>query len=389
MLKKYHYFIIGTLLLLTMGTTAFAGETFSIYTSSYTPSYNLHYISSASLPFTSSESIILDSQSDDYYWYYFNWSFNNTLTLNNSVGKYIYGAISVTCDLYIPNPNTSKWSWFSGVISGQPIITETLKIYPQIMTTAANHYIYKLIYVFDGYCPQNAEIPGPIMTISNVSAKWIAATIPGNEGLTVTGTCAENYNYLRFEDTPLDRGLASVIATGIDDSVKVDMIMSYLYDIRENDLLYYNTLTSQAAQIITSLGNISSRLLIVNNSINMGFEDVQTILDLFPDYMETIYEYWEQLLYMNQGQQETAEAQSSAYAEAESKSDELLQGLGEINFPSISAQDLDIFAGTDPSIKTNFFTLIGTITNNTFITRVLIIVITGMIIGFVLYGKKS
>lgn len=393
MKRIWYYIILTPIICLFFGTTAFAGETFSIFTSTHTPSYNFHYISSASIANTGMETIRFPTQTVQYpqpeYWLYWDWDFNNTLTLNNSIGKYIYGAVSVTCDIYIPNPNTSNLSWFSGVISGQPIITETLKIYPQIMTTSTNHYIYKMIYVFDGFQPQNAEIPGPAMHIGNISAKWINGSInPGNQGFTATGTCTENYNYLRFEDTPLDRGLAGLIAAGIDDSVKIDMIMSYLYDIRENDIQYYSTLTSQAAQIITTLGNINSRLLIINNSINMGFEDVQTILDLFPDYITDVLTYWQQFLEMNQGQEETAAAESSEFAERESDSAQLLDGMSAISMPSLEAADFDLIGGLDTTQRTNFFGLIALITHTEIITKIMLVIVLGSIIGWVLYGKK-
>lgn len=389
MKRIWYYIILTPIICLLFGTTAFAGETFSIFTSSHTPNYSLYYISSASLANTRMESIADVQNNETNYWLYWDWSFNNTLTLTNSIGKYVYGAISVTLDLYIPNPNTQKLSWFAGVISGEPIITETLKIYPQIMTTANNHYIYKLIYVFDGYQPQNAELPGPLMTVSNIMAKWQdIINEPGTQGLTVTGTCTENYNYLRFEDTPLDRGLAGLIAAGIDDSVKIDMIMSYLYDIRENDIQYYSTLTSQAAQIITTLGNISSRLLIINNSINMGFEDVQTILDLFPDYITDVLTYWQQFLEMNQGQEETAAAESSEFAERESDSAQLLDGMSAISMPSLEAADFDLIGGLDTTQRTNFFGLIALITHTEIITKIMLVIVLGSIIGWVLYGKK-
>ena len=326
---------------------------------------------------------------DNEIYFHFNYSFNNQLLFQpDQIGKYIYGAIRVELDIYIPNPNTNKFSWYGGIISGEPIITETLKIYPYIESTSSNHYNYALLYIFDGYQPQNIELPGPLMTISNVRARWVAAAMPTNEGLSGTGTCTQAYNNLRVEDTPLNRGLASLIAEGIDNSVAVDLMLQYLYDIKMNDLQYYQSLTSQISTLVADNQYQSERLrLILSNMIN-GFIDVQTVLDLFPSYRTQVLQYWQELLQMNAQQSSEAAERESQYADRESQSDQLLNGMNSITLPSISAGDLDILSNVDTTQKTNFFGLIALITHTTLVTKIMLIIVIGSIIGYILYGKK-
>lgn len=374
------------------GTTAFAGEQYQWYQDAGPPRFNINYISSASIAASNADiDYDLDTWNNDARGYFFyDWSFSNTLELPDAVGKFIYGAISMEFDIYIPNPNTTNFEMYSGVISGDPIITETIKIYPWIKSTTTNHYVYQLLYVFDGYQAQTTLVSGPTMTISNLTLMFKGASpYPGNQGISPTGTAAKAFNRLRFEDEPLNRGLVALIAQGLDSSDKLDLMLQYLYDIKMNDIQYYNQLISGVSSLLTQMGNANSTLISILNELDTDFTQVQTVLDLFPSYRTQVLQYWQELLQMNTQQSSAAAEQDNNYATNESKSNDLINGLDSIQFPSISAGDLDIFAGTDANIKSNFFGLIGAITANQFVTKVLLIIVTGMIIGFVLYGKKT
>ena len=391
MIKKCYYLLAVPIICLFFGTNVFAAETYSTWTSPNTPQYKIRYISDFSLAFIDTDFVYDDGNSGDGpIWFEFNLPFNNAfLFTSDQITKYIYGAVRVTIDIYIPNPNTSKFSFYSGAMYGEPILTETLKIYPYALTNSSNHYKYSLIYVFDGYQPQNEELPGPLMTITNLRAKWVAATMPSNEGVSGTATVTQDYNNLRVEDTPLNRGLVGLIAESIDNSDKVDLMLQYLYDIKMNDISYYQTLTTDVASILSQIQSIDTRLRGILTFMISGFDDVQTVLDLFPSYRTQVLQYWQQLLEMNAIESSAAAQLESQYQDKENQSASLAADLGSLNMPSISVGDLDILARTDATQKANFFGLLSIITNNSFITTLLLIVCTGAIVGFILYGKKS
>ena len=137
--------------------------------------------------------------------------------------------------------------------------------------------------------------------------------------------------------------------------------------------------------ILTSMSDILGILTFMIS----GFDDVQTVLDLFPSYRTQVLQYWQQLLEMNAIESSAAAQLESQYQDKENQSASLAADLGSLNMPSISVGDLDILARTDATQKANFFGLLSIITNNSFITTLLLIVCTGAIVGFILYGKKS
>ena len=393
MIKKCYYLLAVPIICLFFGTTAFAGETFSWLGESN--NIDINYISSASVPLTDTSVGSGGGDLGDYFGYAaLDWKFNNTIQIIGQSGKFVYGVLYVEYDIYIPNPNSSIYSKWAGTVSVEPYISETLKVLPMIASTTTDHYKYRLEYIFDGYQVQNSAPNSIFIGSGEINIKMRVqfdgpfASLP-NVGVNPTGTASIIANNLRFESTPLNHGLAALFAEGIDYSDKVDLMLQYLYDIKMNDIGYYNTLTSNIASILSQMQNIDTRLRGIMTFMISGFDDVQTVLDLFPSYRTQVLQYWQQLLEMNATESSAAAALESQYQDKENQSASLAADLGSLNMPSISVGDLDILARTDATQKANFFGLLSIITNNNFITTLLLIVCTGAIVGFILYGKKS
>ena len=107
-------------------------------------------------------------------------------------------------------------------------------------------------------------------------------------------------------------------------------------------------------------------------------------------YTASLLEYYIKMMeQMNPQQSAEAAEIESQYNEKENQSESLAAGLGSIYMPSISSNDLDILSRVDTNQKNNFFGILSIITNNSYITTLLLIIVTGAIVGFILYGKKS
>lgn len=193
---------------------------------------------------------------------------------------------------------------------------------------------------------------------------------------------------LRSTEDPLPTGLAGVIAGAVDDSTALAVIAGYLYDIKTQDYSYYTTLTGQIAQIITLQGTTNTRLQNILNEIDLDFQQVQAILDLFPSYRTQVLEYWQRFLEMNAAESSAAAEQESEYADRDNQSQQLISGMGSVTMPSLGASDFNIIGNVDATQKANFFGLIGLITHTEIVTKIMLIIVLGAIVGWVLYGKK-
>lgn len=397
MIKKCYYLLAVPIICLFFGTTAFAGETMSWYNINSNISAN--YVSTASIPFTEEyweydeDPPIGNGRGYEGY-FHLDWSFNNTVEFLQQNGKFVYGVLFIEYQITIPNPNSTYYQMYTGTVSAEPYISETLRIFPTIKTNTNNKYTYRVCYMFDGYQIQSSNSWGNFISGPNVNIKMRAvyngtpASIPNN-GVNPTGTISVLDNTIRFEETPLNHGLVYLFAQGLDSSIKVDMMLQYLYDIKMNDLQYYNSIVNDLSSLLIAQNNANNTLVSILNELDLDFNQVQTVLDLFPSYRTQVLQYWQQLLEMNTTQSSEAAELESQYQDKENQSASLAADLGSLNMPSISVGDLDILARTDATQKANFFGLLSIITNNSFITTLLLIVCTGAIVGFILYGKKS
>ena len=91
---------------------------------------------------------------------------------------------------------------------------------------------------------------------------------------------------------------------------------------------------------------------------------------------------------MNSEQASKAAAAESAYNERNNQSETLIGGLNDVDRPTNNAGDFNILSNVDTTQKANFFGMLGTITNTSLITKILLIIVTAAIAGYILYGKK-
>lgn len=265
--------------------------------------------------------------------------------------------------------------------------TESLKVF---MGPNTQNYIF--LYVF----LDNFYVSGSAFGIGEIEEIYTQNRLNPDQ----TTTYASFNNAILFQagniqstEYPQDNGLAHIISNSVGYAIssasEFDDINTMLTAIRDQDALYYTSLTTACANILaqTTISNTKLQQLIEDNNAN--FSAVQNILALFPSYRTLVLQYWQELLQMNAAQSSQAAENESQYQDKESQSESLVAGMGDLSMPSISSNDLDIFSQTDSGTRANFFGLIAMITHNDFIVRIFLIVATASLIGFILYGKKG
>lgn len=248
---------------------------------------------------------------------------------------------------------------------------------------------FQVCVIFDNYYTQGTDVLG-LPTITQKAVRhYDSETIPLDyapnftPSLTITSS-----GTLRSQTTIWDKGFAGLIADSIDNSTALATMAGWLYDIKTQDLSYYSQLVTQIAALTQAQNTANSDLLLILNELDLDFQQVQTILDLFPSYRTQVLQYWQQLLEMNAAQSQAAAEAASVAADKDNQSQQLINGMGSVVMPSLASGDLDILGGVDTTQKTNFFGLIGLITHTEIITKIMLIIVIGAIVGYVLYGKK-
>lgn len=377
MIKLRYYLFATPLLLLALSTSAFAYSTG--YVNANATDGDNNTITVRMLRYWDLQADTY-TQADSDYTYYWDIPWNIQLE-NMQTNKYYTGVlrfqVSVSCS-------------DSNVQLDQPVLLNSqladgLHVYIYGNTSTW----YQICIIFDNYYTQGTDVLG-LPTITQKAVRhYDSETIPIDyapnftPSLTITSS-----NTLRSQSTIWDKGFAGLIADSIDNSTALATISGWLYDIKTQDFTYYNQLVTQVAALTQSQNTANANLLLILQELDLDFQQVQTILDLFPSYRTQVLQYWQELLQMNAQQSSQAAEIESQYANQGNQSDILLGGLDSITFPTISSNQIDIMGNLDSSAKSNFFGLIATITNNGFVTSVLIIIVTGMIVGYVLYGKK-
>lgn len=248
---------------------------------------------------------------------------------------------------------------------------------------------FQVCVIFDNYYTQGTDVLG-LPTITQKAVRhYDSETIPLDyapnftPSLTITSS-----GTLRSQTTIWDKGFAGLIADSIDNSTALATMAGWLYDIKTQDLSYYSQLVTQIAALTQAQNTANADLLLILNELDLDFQQVQTILDLFPSYRTQVLQYWQQLLEMNAAQSQAAAEAASVAADKDNQSQQLINGMGSVVMPSLASGDLDILGGVDTTQKTNFFGLIGLITHTEIITKIMLIIVIGAIVGYVLYGKK-
>lgn len=290
---------------------------------------------------------------------------------------YFVFSVNVNCSIsgYV------GWS-YDGIEYTRPYNTDGLSVY-----VAGNAYNYFNVYViFDNYWNESGSIDlGTVtqkhqVTWGDVSPFKASFTT----SISVYSNNVERDEYITNNRTTELLYNAIYQATG----EQLTNIITSLNTIKNQDPVYYNQIITSLTAINSTLGQTNTNLLNILNELDLDFAAVQTILDLFPSYRTQVLQYWQELLQMNAAQSSAAAEMESEYANRDNESNQLLGGLDSIQFPSVSSGDLNVLKNVDADGKANFFGLISLITNNSLITNILLIVVTGMIAGYALYGKK-
>lgn len=257
--------------------------------------------------------------------------------------------------------------------------TEGIKVYLGLSTkTALNIYV-----LFDNYYTGNT-----VVGLGQIECTYTQGRLNPDYTTTYsnfTASIAFQAGAVTSTEFPLDQGNYNIINDAIiealHESTEFDDIITLLTTIKDQDPVYYS-------QIVTALGQLHTDNLNILNEVDLDFQQVQTILDLFPSYRTQVLQYWQELLAMNASQASQAAEMESQYADQGAQSETILNGLNSLNLPDVDANDFNLLGQVDSTQKTNFFGLISLITNNSIVTTLLLIIVTGAIVGYILYGKK-
>lgn len=381
MRKIYYYIPITLIACLLMGFSVNAGQTSNQATiTSNGTTYTATTYSNTNITASSSEYYIDTTNNSEYMTNSYNVSFPVVIT-GSTNGNYLNGYFNI---------RINKTQTGNNLIQSSSILhftnTESLKVFMGLNT---QNYIF--LYVF----LDNFYVSGSAFGIGEIEEIYTQNRLNPDQ----TTTYASFNNVILFQagniqstDYPLDNGLSHIISNSvgyaISSATEFDDIVTMLTTIRSADAAFYVSLTNQLTNLLTAQNLTNTNLTSILNELDLDFSAVQTVLDLFPSYRTLVLQYWQQLLEMNAQQSSEAAEMESQYQDKDQQSGDLLSGLGSLTLPSVSSGDFNILANTDDTAKTNFFGLIGTITNNTFITNMLLIIITAAIVGYALYGKK-
>ena len=169
------------------------------------------------------------------------------------------------------------------------------------------------------------------------------------------------------------------------------------------EIIYYDTYTEGQINIATRSYNANTtgeqylpidfkyneQYAVIN--INSNNETVRNNTKLYigDGYTYSALMYYIQMMEkMNEEQSSIADEQNEEYATKENEAASVA-AAAEITMPDISNISFDINNHIDQNTKSNWFTFLSMIVNNNYITTLLLICITAMIAGYILYGKKS
>lgn len=73
----------------------------------------------------------------------------------------------------------------------------------------------------------------------------------------------------------------------------------------------------------------------------------------------------------------------------EEQANSIAAELENVSLPEISSGNLNILGTVDSTQKNNFFTMLSIITHTELVTKIMLIIVIGSLVGFILYGKKG
>lgn len=379
MRKIYYYILITLIACLLMGFSVNAAQTATSASRTMNGiTYTVSTYSNTGITATNQE--FYEQNNYEYMTNSYEISYPIILT-GGTQGHYLNGYANIRINKSQTNTNITMSSSTLSFTN-----TESLKVFMGGSTQSST-----FLYVFF----DNFYVSGSAMGLGVIEEIYTQNRINPDQTTTnadFNNTILWQSGNIQSTNYPLDNGLSHIISNSvgyaISTATEFDDIVTMLTTIRSADAAFYVSLTNQLTNLLTAQNLTNTNLTAILNELDLDFSAVQTVLDLFPTYRTLVLQYWQQLLEMNAQQSSEAAEMESQYQDKDQQSGDLLSGLGSLTLPSVSSGDFNILANTDDTAKTNFFGLIGTITNNTFITNMLLIIITAAIVGYALYGKK-
>lgn len=134
-----------------------------------------------------------------------------------------------------------------------------------------------------------------------------SVTASSNLNLSLTPQVAISSRDLHAYTGVQNNALTAMIYSALEQATDTDFqnIISLLTTIKNQDYTYYNQIINELGvqgQIHYDFTTIYAVLVGLQNNVQDGFDDVQTVLDLFPSYRTQVLQYWQQLLEMNTAQ---------------------------------------------------------------------------------------
>lgn len=276
----------------------------------------------------------------------------------------------------------------TSIQNGQPVMQNTYiteGAYMYISSVATRQY--NVFVVLDNY-----KVPvGGILGLNTITQDF---WLPTSAQTTITTanftTTLTNMGVsMTYSDSVVNDRLSGIIFNAVYEGTyqQFEDVIALLSQIRTNDLSYYAQLVSNLNTIDVDINLIYSRLTEFYNRNHNDFTAAQTVLDLFPNYITQVLTYWQQLLNMNARQSSEADEQNQNYNEHQNEADQALAGAS-VTMPDQGNISFDINSQIDSTQQNNFFSFLSLIAHNQFITTLLLIGVTAMIAGYILYGKK-
>lgn len=165
----------------------------------------------------------------------------------------------------------------------------------------------------------------------------------------------------------------------------LDVNVNLIYTFLQSELVSINRNISNIYSSLTDLLSVSEVIQDYVESCNDRLLDIYNQLGTLSSYVSGIYNY---LTTPSEEQQAASDAIQQDFADKGQQSGVLNGGL-QLQLPQLSPGDLNIMSHLDGVQLTRVTGLLGMISGNELILTLLLIGVTGAVIGYILFGKKG
>lgn len=165
----------------------------------------------------------------------------------------------------------------------------------------------------------------------------------------------------------------------------LDVNVNLIYTFLQSELVSINRNISNIYSSLIDLLSVSEVIEEYVESCNDRLLDIYNQLGTLSSYVSGIYNY---LTTPSEEQQAASDAIQQDFADKGQQSGVLIGGL-QLQLPQLSPGDLNIMSHLDGVQLTRVTGLLGMISGNELILTLLLIGVTGAVIGYILFGKKG